>query len=159
MARVNGLCQTCKSRTCMWEQACTLPQFAATLANPTSVGQSSPGAGNLWGGGVRGPPLSLISGPNSIRVTIPTRVSSVAAGRAHRKPGLQGHTSDPHANWSPRAGNRRVARHLAVSLEALLQASYMRGFPSQPDPEPCWGTRSHASPEGMMGYSSGCHWT
>lgn len=58
MARVNGCARPAKA-----EPACgnrrTLPQFAATLANPTSVGQSSPGAGNLWGGGEGS--LSLIS--------------------------------------------------------------------------------------------------
>ena len=44
-------------------------------------------------------------------LTIPTSVSSVAAERAHRKPGLQGNnTSDSHDNWSPRARQQEAGK-------------------------------------------------
>ena len=64
--------------------------------------------GNLWGGG-GGPIVSRTNLTHTL--TIPTSVSSVAAERAHRKPGLQGNnTSDSHANWSPRARQQEAGK-------------------------------------------------
>lgn len=88
VARVNG-CARPANRTCMWNRLAPLPQFAATLANHlTSSWSKQPWrAGNLVGWGWGGLIVSHINLTHTL--TIPTRVSSVAAGRAW-KPGLQG---------------------------------------------------------------------
>lgn len=112
--------------------------------------------GNLWGG--EGLIVSHINLTHTL--TIPTRVSSAAAERAHKKLGLQGHTSDSHANWSPRARQQEAGKTPGCVPSGTSPSFLAMRFYLPAWPRTLLGyRRPAASPESMMGYSSGRRWT